>query len=196
MLFDADELVKMATNSEPLQSGRFQPFVDEMSRYFNAAGIDLKNFGINANKITDINMLKKVLGDMTFSQIAQYHLGRWTNYEVGLLKQKLPSIDTDPSSLIRIALLFKNASQRELDSYAQENKIAFGENGENMFAPKDLGKAKMYGVNSVASQEGLVPWAQFGDLNSPTTSETAAYTKLPPGSFYEDKRTGQMHRKP
>lgn len=195
MIQDSDRILQMISDpTRPLQAGAFQPLLDEVNRAFSAAGTDLKKFGINANSIENINMLKKVLGDMTFDQISQYHLGRWTNYEVSILKQKLPSIDSDPSSMTKIALLFKNAAQRELQSVAQEKKLAYGEHGENFYTP-NAGPANMYRSNLIARDEGKLPWIQVNSLTSPDKTSSEAYNQLSIGTWYEDKTTQKMHRK-
>jgi len=196
MIQDSDRILQMISDpTRPLQAGAFQPLIDEVNRAFGAAGTDLKQFGINANSIQNVNMLKKVLGDMTFDQISQYHLGRWTNYEVSILKQKLPSVDTDPSSMAKISLLFKNAAQRELQSVAQEKKIAYGPNGEHFYTP-NAGPANMYRSNNITENEGKLPWIQVNSQLNPDQAAVDAVNKLPSGAWYEDRGTEKMYRKP
>ncbi len=195
--FASNQMLDMISDpNTPLNASQLQPLTDQLNRFFNAAGFDLKGAGLlpNANTVEQVNFFKKLLGDMTFQQISQYHLGRWTNYEVGLLQAKLPSLDTDPNSIAKIALLFKSSSKRELETYAKETEIAFGANGENMFAPKDLGKAKLYGVKRATEDDGKEPWVVISD-SKPTTEQKAAYTALPNGAWFENKDTGQMGRK-
>lgn len=187
----ADDIIRMATSDQPLQAGALQPFVDNVNRYFNALGVDLTQFGLKANRINDVNELKKVMGDMTFNQISQYHLGRWTNYEVGILKDKLPSVETDRNSMIKISLLFKNAAQKEIEAAGKESATAFGPNGEQFGSPnpKDVGKAMMLGRQS--RSETRPPWVEV-DARKPEEAQKIL-TNVPKGTWFEDVNSGRMY---
>lgn len=193
--YAADDMIRMVNSGTPLQASAFQPFVDSLNRGLDAAGIDARTvFGLKANRVQDVNEFKKVLSDLTFDQIPNYHLGRWTNTEFNLLKTSLPSLDTDPNTVVKVALLFKNAAQRERNSLAEETKLAWGQNGERFTNPKseDLGKAKMHGVN-MATDSDRLPWTRIDSRDPQASAQT--YNNLPQGAWYENIATGQMKRK-
>lgn len=196
MLLASDEMIKSITDpTNPIKASAMQPFLDELNRGFSSAGVDLTKLGLPANPVEQVNFFKKLINDMTFQQISQYHLGRWTNYEVGLLKKKLPSMDTDPNSMLKIALLFKTSADRELRTYQKENEVAYGANGEHLFMPKDLGKAKKYGIDVETTEGGKAPWEDVTSWANPTKKDEETYAKLAPGMWIQDRSSGAMIQK-
>lgn len=178
----SNEMLQMVATGE-LRANPFQGFMDNLNRAAAVGGIDLRGAGFPANSIQNANQFKKFLSDLTFDQIPNYHLGRWTNREFNVLKESLPSLDTDPSTIAKVALLFRSAAQREMDTTRNEARIAWGENGERFFNPKaeDVGKAFMYGVNTTRDAADKLPWTEL----SGDDAGRKAFADLPIGAWVE-----------
>lgn len=195
-LQNASELATDASNaitmirSGGLKTNATQPVFDMFNRVLSSMGADdLQKLGL-ANKVSDYNMLQKVITRMQFGQIPNYHLGRWTEREVAMLNNMIASGRTDENTNIKILLLIKNNSERTM-RHIDEQAQAAGSG-----SPKELTEAMKIRANQLkelADPAQRLPWVDV-NLNKPEDYEKWKQAK--PGTWFNDINTGTMSQKP
>ncbi len=163
------------------KSGPGQPVLDSINKMAKAVGInDFEKTGLS-NPYDAATLMDKIQSRLQFGQVANYHLGRWTQMEMNMLKQQILSGSTDINTNVKIALLMKEFAERRIRFHSEVSSELRGAQ-----TPEEINGAMAVRDRQVKElQSTKTPWTSI-DMSKRTPETAKAYeTAMANGQWVE-----------
>jgi hypothetical protein len=181
---DANLAVTMLTQGG-MKTSALQPLYDSVGRLAQAVGIPELQGAQISNNVQMYNELQKIQSRLQFGEISKYHLGRWTQMEVGMLGKQVLNGANDASTNVKLALLIGKTAENARDDIIGIRSAAG--HGDKASIDKAMDLRDHTGDKYL--KDNALPWTQATPDNFNQISKNA-----PANSWIENTTNGQIYQ--
>jgi len=187
--FDLEQLNTLLDKG--LKAGSTQELKANVNRFVHDVfGVDMANFGIDVNSITDTNTARKAISTAMIDRLKTLHFGRITNYEAQYVNKGLPNETADPDTNLKILLTLKAGIDYEKNVRTAEYDAVYGPKATGSLVDRAMA-ARQASLKSWQAFDKSSPYPVIRETNPNEMVKQAQ--QLPNGTWYEDM-SGKMFK--